>query len=184
VERIQLDQIFTDPQFLIAGSYSLTGYNTRNIARLDFVIDDPPKWPSSGEWREISRDEFLERYDPEDPHMRRDVQRPHGAEQLHFAEFELVSGQSSFAQIVMRAEHPIEQRNLVEHFLLKPAIFFKLADRGVALLNPANVARWTLFPGPSASPADAWKAHRFQPEYPERDEGESAARAPEESQND
>jgi hypothetical protein len=36
----------------------------------------------------------------------------------------------------------------------------------VALLNPRNVARWTLYPGPAKAPLDAWKAHRREPGLP------------------
>jgi hypothetical protein len=156
VQSIKLDKIFTNPQFMIAGPFSLTGCNSWRVARLDLDMNPMPEWPMvPAGWHEVAKEDFEAR---RDQGVRRDVSRPPSMNQRHHAEFELVSGERVYVEIALRARTVIDQRSMVEHILLRPAILFRSDDNCITLLNPRNVARWSIYPGPSQAPADAWSA--------------------------
>lgn len=156
-------KVFAEPQILIAGEYTVTGYRCSAITRIDLVLDGMPDWsfPNEvAEIREMSEQAFLQKYQPgdEDASKRRQRSWKPGEPVEAFAEFELAGGKKVFMEYLSVREQALEQRAHLQHFIEGPITGRRLGG-GVLLLNPANVLRWTIFPGPPEAPRTAWSAH-------------------------
>ena len=65
LQAIKPARLFSDKQLLIAGSFTMSGFATDAVERVDFVMEGFPKWPHPGhirEFAELSKEEFNEQY--------------------------------------------------------------------------------------------------------------------------
>lgn len=167
---VQPAKLFAERQLLIAGAYSLSGFTSDSVVRVDFIIDELPKWPfphGLTDAVEIPKEEFNRHYVPEDDEsLKREKEWKEGEEVHSYGEFELNSGKSVFAEFESVRRGGIEQRQTAHNFLTGSGFHIRRRDRGVMILNPVNIARWTIFPGPPTTPKNAWPAHYKGAENP------------------
>jgi len=170
LRQLHPGKMFTGNQIVIAGNYSMTGIAPSHIARIDVMIEGADS-PAGVEWyrhlgslnaREISREEFLASYDPNSEVFRRDRTMVAGQKYQDFAEIEFTSNVTLLVAVDVRHDTPLDDRLGIAHLLKAPALILRpLGKPGVTFVNPAHIARWTLYPGPPTAPATAWMASRL-----------------------
>ncbi|PYV62551.1 MAG: hypothetical protein DMG97_40125, partial [Acidobacteria bacterium] len=63
-----------------------------------------------------------------------------------------------FVMIEIPVKLPAESQSFMQFMLSKGAIHMRLRGGGIGVLNLANLAGYTVYPGVAQIPADAWLA--------------------------
>jgi len=157
-------RMFAARKITIAGEYSLTAFVASKVTRIDFVSDEFACWSFASEVSdlvELSEDEFHQRLHKNGSAQmeRREKPQTPGDFAVRFLHVEMLGAQHVFQAIEIVVELPAERLNRIRFLLSAPAVHFRLRQGGVGVLNLANMVRFTTYPGPDRTPADAWPAH-------------------------
>ena len=156
-------KIFTPRNILLAGSYSLTAYASAAIAMIELVADEVPQWSfplGIREIRELSKEEFWERYRPgKDHRFVREQPRTVGEAMVSYVELELASGNHLYCEVHAEVGLQPDRLHHINQLLSASCVFARRRGGGFTLVNMANVARFGLHPGPPEAPKTAWPAH-------------------------
>ena len=134
------------------------------ITRIDFVSEGFAPWdfpPGILDVVELSEDEFRQRSHLNDPaHLekRKDPKQP-GEFAVVFLDAEMAGGQRIFLAVEIMSALPAERLQRLHLWLASPVLHCRLREGGAAVLNLAGLVRFTIYPGPDRTPADAWPAH-------------------------
>jgi hypothetical protein len=164
LEGLHPAKLFTTNKITIAGEYSLTAFNPSRITRIDFLKEDFALWEfPTGimDVVELSEEEFRQRTHLNDPahQERREDPKPPGEFAVLFLDAEMAGGERIFLAVEVMSPLPAERLQRLHLCLSSPALHFRLRQGGAAVLNLANLVRFTILPGPDRAPADAWPAH-------------------------
>jgi hypothetical protein len=166
LKGIQSTKVFATNIITIAGDYSLTSFAASNVNRVDLVTKDFTFWNHPGgivDVVELSEDEFRERSHLDDPprlELRRSPKKT-GDSALVFVELEMAGGARIFLAAKITVGLPAERLQLLRTMFSSAAVHFRIRHGGAAILNLKNLVRFTLNPGPDATPIDAWPAHHL-----------------------
>jgi hypothetical protein len=167
VEHIQPNRLFAQHHLVLGGDQTMTAIQCSHIVRVDLVADNLPQWPFHHgvlDVKEISDDEFFQRYDPEHyANLFRQGAPAPGTPLVAFAEAELTSGERVFMELQVQAQErtPMDVGVLLQQIFSAAGLHARRRGGGVAILNPANIVRFTLYPGPQVLPPNAWHASRL-----------------------
>jgi len=164
LEGLHPTKLFSANRITIAGEFSLTAFNPLMITRIDFVGEDFAPWdfpPGILDVVELSEAEFRQRTHLNDPARleKREGERPSGVFEVVFLDTEMPGGQRIFLAVEIMRALPAERLQRLHLWLASPALHCRLREGGAAVLNLANLVRFTIYPGPDRTPADAWRAH-------------------------
>ena len=163
LKKFEPHKVFADPQIIIAGRYTITGYRSSAVARIDLVMEGLPPWPFGHDithMAEIGEDDFKREIESGEDGSRTRERKWRAGDSYHeFAEVELANGTSVYLEIRATYGPTFEQRSVIHKFIAGSGVYCLRHGGGAVFLNPVNIARWTLFPGPPEAPKDALKAH-------------------------
>jgi len=154
LEQIHPDRVFTArPVLTIGDPASISLVPCSSVERIDFYVDPLPDWPYHNEVRdaeEITEDLFHAR-DRLSPEL--------------VARFELVSGAVTYLRLHFQPSRgpvtPLDASLFFSHLLSGPSLRGRM-EGGVFLINPANIVRVTIYPGPSEPPTGSWNARQVE----------------------
>jgi len=164
LQGIHPAKLFGANRIAIAGEHSLTAFISCRITRVDFLSEGFALWefpPGILDVVELSEKEFRDRTHLDDParlEKRKNPKHP-GEFAVVFVDMEMAGGQRIFLAVEIMISLPAERLQRLNLLLASPALHCRLRQGGVAVLNLANLVRFTSYPGPDRSPADAWPAH-------------------------
>jgi len=166
LKGIQSRSIFTGDIITIAGDYSLTTFVASRVNRVDLIAEDLPLWKHPTDILdvvELSEDEFRERSHVNDPARleRRRSPKQTGEFAVVFVEVEMTGGNRIFLAAKIKVALEAERLQRLHMMFSAPAVQFRMREGGTAILNPKNLVRFTLNPGPDITPIDAWPAHHL-----------------------
>ncbi|HUA68635.1 MAG TPA: hypothetical protein VMA13_08810 [Candidatus Saccharimonadales bacterium] len=164
IDGLHPARLFTTGKITIAGDYSLTAFVASKISRIDFISEEFACWefpPEVSDLVELSEDEFHQRLRQNGSAQMEKREKPQtpGDFAMRFLHVEMLGGQQIFLAIEFVVELPADRLNKIHFLLSAPALHFRLRRGGVGVLNLANMVRFTTYPGPDRTPADAWPAH-------------------------
>lgn len=163
IKNLQPTKVFDERQIMIAGGYTVTGYSTSAVVRVDLMMEGLPEFrfgPEMANLSEITKDDFNERYRPEEGEsLKRKRPWTVGETFSGLAELELLNGTSIFLEFETTLRSKLDQRLVLQHFLSGSGLYCRRHGGGASFINTATVVRWTLFPGPPEAPQNAWIAH-------------------------
>ena len=81
-----------------------------------------------------------------------------------FLNIEMADGQSVLLTMEVDAKSPQGLSELRDYLLSRSGLCFRMRSGGVAVLNLANLARLTFFPGTLQPPAEAWNVRLLETE--------------------
>lgn len=155
-------RIFTEESITIAGEYSITAFVTSRITRVDliherFCTSEFP--PGVKDIVELTEPEFQTLIHDPKFRRRRELPRAPGEHVLGFLDIEMVSGRHAYLWVESVTPPAVDRLLRLHAFLVAATLTFPLRDRGIAVLNLANMERFTAYPGPREVPAHAWPGH-------------------------
>lgn len=163
LDNLQPQKIFSQRNLILAGSFSMTAYACSAITMVELVMDGFPEWPfphGTKDIREITKDEFWERYRPgQDEKFVREQPRKVGETQVGYSELELTSGKHIYSEVQAEVSPQLDRIHYINQLLSASCVFARRHGGGVTLVNMANVARFGFHPGPPETPKTAWPAH-------------------------
>jgi hypothetical protein len=169
MDAFEPTQIFNRQNLVLADNSCHTSFPVTQVTRIDLDSEQHSHLIfESGlvEAVELTRDEF-------DTLIRnitiRDQWKHLGEEDafvVTFLNVEMADGQCVLLTMEVDAESPQGLSELRDFLLSRCGLCFRMRSGGVSVLNLANLARLTFFPGTVQPPADAWNVRLLEPMQP------------------
>jgi hypothetical protein len=151
LEKLHPARIFAHRHLLITDDHSITIFPCKAIARVDLLMEGAPPWPFEGgiaDLVEITEEEFARRARPgqdERPGLGRA-----GGPVAALAEIELANRERLFWEIHLdrKPRLTLEQSLFWRYLPPPPSMHCRRREGGAVIVNPAQVVRWSYYPGP------------------------------------
>ena len=181
VNEFQPTQLFNREKIIIAGDNALTSFPARQVVRIDLVSEPPFHWilpPGIVDAVELTETEFRALLQNPELGDRWDQARAQNASVVAFLEVEMAGQPPLFLALEVPLEPPVDRPEAILYPLYPltlPGLCFRMRTGGIASLNLVHLLRFTLFPAPQQTPAEAWPAHSANGPQPDRVAGDSRA---------
>jgi hypothetical protein len=162
-EAIDPVRLFTQPRLVIAGTSSKSVFVGPAIVRIDFVQHFCPCWKFPEGYAdivELSETDFRKNAHLDAPDMmpKREQPTPVGDLLVTFLNLEFRSAAPLYLMAELSVKLPAENQSFMRFLLSKTGLHMRLPGGGVGVVNLANLAGYTAYPGVAQIPADAWMA--------------------------
>jgi hypothetical protein len=165
LEKIEPHRLFNNTRLIVADEYSKTVFVPAQVNRVDFVQAQYDCWHFPGGFSdmvELTEAEFRDRAYLDDPAQaeERDQPRPVGDLLVSFIELRFVGNTRVFVMVEGLVKLPTESHTFMNFLLSKRGAQVRLRSGGVAVLNLANLVRYSVYPGVKELPEDTWLLSR------------------------
>jgi hypothetical protein len=156
-------RFFARPRIVIGSEHSKAVFVSAETIRVDFIQDSFQCWEFPGGYSdivELSEDEFREHAHLDQPALmaKRAQPTPVGDLLVSFVKLQMRGGHPLFVMVEMPVKLPAESQSFMQFMLSKASVHMRLRGGGIGVLNLANLAAYTVYPGVAQIPADAWLA--------------------------
>src|SRR5436190_5839955 len=156
-------RLFARQRIVIGSEHSKAVFVSAEIIRIDFVGDDFDCWEFPGGYSdivELSEEEFREHAHLDQPALmaRRAQPTPVGDLLVSFVQLQMRGGRPLFVMVEVPVKLPAESQSFMNFLLSKASVHMRLRSGGIGVLNLANLAAYTVYPGVAQLPADSWLA--------------------------
>ena len=162
-ESVDPARLFAPPRIVIGGDHSKAVFVSAETIRVDFLQDSFQCWEFPGGYSdvvELSEEEFRKHAHLDQPAQmtKREQPTPVGDLLVSFVQLQMRGGRPQFAMIEVPVKLPAESQSFMHFMLSKGSVHMRLRGGGIGVLNLANLAACTVYPGVAQIPADAWLA--------------------------
>ena len=156
-------RLFARPRIIIRSEYSKAVFVSTEIVRVDFLHDSFQCWEFPGGYSdivELSEEEFRQHARLDQPALmaKRDQPTPVGDLLVSFVKLQMRGGRPLFVMVEIPVKLPAESQSFMQFMLSKASVHMRLRGGGIGVLNLANLAAYTVYPGVAQIPADSWLA--------------------------
>ena len=153
-------RLFVRPRIVIGSEHSKAVFVSAEIVRVDFLHDSLQCWEFPGGYSdivELSEDEFRKyaHFDQPELMAKRNQPTPAGDLLVSFVKLQMRGGHPQFVMVEVPVKLPAESQSFMQFMLSKAAVHMRLRGGGVGVLNLANLAAYTVYPGVAQIPADS-----------------------------
>jgi len=162
-EGIDPARLFARPRIVIGSEHSKAVFVSAEIIRVDFLHHSFQCWEFPGGYSdivELSEGEFRKHAHLDEPALmaKREQPTPAGDLLVSFVRLHMRGGRPLFVMIEIPVKLPAESQSFMHFMLSKATVHMRLRGGGIGVLNLANLAAYTVYPGVAQIPADAWLA--------------------------
>ena len=162
-DAIDPARLFARPRIVVGSEHSKAVFVSAEIVRVDFLHDSFQCWEFHGGYSdivELSEEEFRKqaRLDQPAQMTKREEPTPVGDLLVSFVKLQMRGSRPLFVMIEIPVKLPAESQSFMQFMLSKAAVHMRLRGGGIGVLNLANLAGYTVYPGVAQIPADAWLA--------------------------
>lgn len=162
-DGIDPGRLFTQPRVVIAGAYSKSVFVGSAIVRIDFVQHFCPCWSFPEGYSDIvdlSEADFRKNAHLDQPELmtRREQPTPTGDLFVSFLKLEFRSAEPLYLMAELSVKLPAENQSFMRFLLSKTGLHLRLRGGGVGVVNLAQLAGYTAYPGLAQVPSDTWPA--------------------------
>lgn len=162
-EGVDPSRLFARPRIVIGSEHSKTVFVSSEIIRIDFLHESFQCWEFPGGYSdivELSEKEFRSHARLDQPSLmtKREQPTPVGDLLVSFVQLQMRGGRPLFVMVEAPVKLPAESQSFMQFMLSKAAVHMRLRGGGIGVLNLANLAAYTVYPGVAQIPADAWLA--------------------------
>jgi len=171
-EGVDPAKLFARPRIVIGSEHSKTVFVSAEIIRIDFLHESFQCWEFPGGYSdivELSEEQFRSHAHLDQPALmeKREQPTPVGDLLVSFVKLQMRGGHPQFVMAEVPVKLPAESQSFMQFMLSKAAVHMRLRGGGIGVLNLANLAAYTVYPGVAQIPADAWLAEPApSPEMP------------------
>ncbi len=156
-------RLFARPRIVIGSEHSKAVFVSAETIRVDFIQDSFQCWEFPGGYSdivELSEEEFRKHARLDQPALmaRRDQPTPVGDLLVSFIKLQMRGSHPLFVMVEVPVKLPAESQSFMQFMLSKGSVHMRLRGGGIGILNLANLAGYTVYPGVAQIPADAWLA--------------------------
>ena len=162
-ESVDPARLFARPRIVIGSDHSKAVFVSAETIRVDFLQDSFQCWEFPGGYSdviELSEEEFRKhaRLDQPAQMTKREQPTPVGDLLVSFVQLHMRGGRPQFAMVEVPVKLPAESQSFMQFMLSKASVHMRLREGGIGVLNLANLAAYTVYPGVAQIPADSWLA--------------------------
>ncbi len=162
-DDIDPSRLFARQRIVVGSEHSKAVFVSAETVRVDFLHKSFQCWEFPGGYSdivELSEEEFREHAHLDQPAQmtRREKPTPVGDLLVSFVKLQMRGGCPLFVMIEIPVKLPAESQSFMHFRLSKGAIHMRLRGGGIGVLNLANLAGYTVYPGVAQIPSDAWLA--------------------------
>jgi hypothetical protein len=162
-DDVEPTRIFARPRIVIGSEHSKAVFVSAEIVRVDFLQDSLQCWEFPGGYSdivELSEEEFRKHAHLDHPERmpKREHPTPAGDLLVSFVQLQIRGSRPLFVMVEIPVKLPAESQSFMHFMLSKASVHMRLRGGGVGVLNLANLAAYTVYPGVAQIPADAWIA--------------------------
>jgi hypothetical protein len=162
-ERIEPSHLFAQPRVVLAGEHYKSVFVSSHILRVDFIQESFECWQFPGGYAdvvELSEAEFKKHAHLDQPELmaKREQPTPIGDLLVSFLKLRMVGGTSLFLMAEFPVKLPAENQSFMQFLLAKGGFHMRLRGGGIGVINLANLAAYTVYPGVAQVPSDTWLA--------------------------
>jgi hypothetical protein len=166
-ESLDPVRLFAQPRLVIAGAYSKSVFVGPEIVRIDFVQHFCPCWKFPQGYSdvvELSEADFRKNAHLDEPELmpKREQCTPVGDLLVSFLKLQFRRTAPLFLMAELSVKLPVENQSFMRFLLSKTGFHMRLRGGGVGVVNLAQLAGYTVFPGVAQIPSDAWLAEPIQ----------------------
>ncbi len=156
-------RLFARPRIVIGSEHSKAVFVSAETIRVDFIQDSFQCWEFPGGYSdivELSEEEFRKHARLDQPALmaRRDQPTPVGDLLVSFIKLQMRGSHPLFVMVEVPVKLPAESQSFMQFMLSKGSVHMRLRGGGIGILNLANLAAYTVYPGVAQIPADSWLA--------------------------
>ena len=156
-------RLFARPRIVIGSQHSKAVFVSAATVRVDFLQDSFQCWEFPGGYSdivELSEEEFRKHAHLDQPALmtKRERPTPVGDLLVSFVKLQMRGIRPLFVMVEIPVKLPAESQAFMQFMLSKAAVHMRLRGGGIGVLNLANLAAYTVYPGVAQIPADAWLA--------------------------
>ncbi|MEO8429023.1 MAG: hypothetical protein ABI651_18175 [Verrucomicrobiota bacterium] len=162
-DGVEPARLFSSPRIVIGSEHSKAVFVSAETVRVDFLQDSFQCWEFPGGYSdivELSEEEFRNHAHLDRPALmaKREQSAPVGDLLVSFAKLQMRGGRPQFVMIEIPVKLPAESQSFMQFMLSKASVHMRLRGGGIGVLNLANLAGYTVYPGVAQIPADSWLA--------------------------
>ncbi|HYV27901.1 MAG TPA: hypothetical protein VFA77_10235 [Candidatus Eisenbacteria bacterium] len=165
---IEPSRLFMHQRIVVGSEHSKSVFVAAEIIRVDFLHASFQCWEFPRGWSdivELSEEEFRKHARLDEPSLmvKRDRATPPGDLLVSFVKLQMRGGSPLFVMVEGLTKLPAESQSFMQFLLSKGAVHMRLRGGGIGVLNLANLAAYTVYPGVAQIPADSWLAEPIRP---------------------
>ena len=162
-DAVDPGRLFARQRIVIGSEHSKAVFVCGEIVRVDFLKEGLQCWEFPGGYSdivELSEEEFREHAHLDEPELmtQRDQPTPVGDLLVSFVKLQMRGAHPLFAMIEAPVKLPAESQSFMNFLLSKSSVHMRLRGGGIGVLNLANLAAYTVYPGVAQIPGDSWLA--------------------------
>lgn len=159
-DDIEPSRLFTRHRIVVGSKHSKSVFVAGEIIRVDFFHESFQRWAFPAGYSdivELSEDEFRQHARLDQPALmaERERQTPIGDLLVSFVRLQMRGGPPQFVMAEIAVKLPAESQSFMHFMLSKAAVHMRLRGGGIGVLNLANLAAYTVYPGVVQIPTDA-----------------------------
>src|SRR5947209_1251234 len=156
-------RLFARPRIVIGSEHSKAVFVSAEIVRVDFLQEGFQCWEFPGGYSdivELSAEEFRNHAHLDEPELmaKREQPTPAGDLLVSFVQLHMRGGRPLFVMVEVPVKLPAENQSFMQFMLSKASVHMRLRGGGIGVINLANLAAYTVYPGVAQIPADSWLA--------------------------
>src|SRR5438034_6178558 len=162
-EAVDPARLFARPRIVVGSEHSKAVFVSAETVRVDFLHDSLQCWEFPGGYSdivELSEQEFHKHARLDQPALmpRREQATPAGDLLVSFVKLRMRGSRPVFVMVEVPVKLPVENQSFMQFMLSKGSVHMRLRGGGIGVLNLANLAAYTVYPGVAQIPADSWLA--------------------------
>jgi hypothetical protein len=162
-DAIEPSRLFVPQRIVVGSEHSKSVFVAAEINRVDFLHGSFQCWEFPRGWSdivELTEGEFRTHARLDEPSLmaRREQLIPTGDVLVSFIKLHMRGGPPLFVMVEAAAKLPAESQSFMQFLLSKGSIHMRLRSGGIGVVNLANLAGYTVYPGVAQIPSDAWIA--------------------------
>lgn len=160
-------RLFAQQRLVLAGTHSKSVFVCSEIIRIDFIQQAWTCWEFPEGYSdvvELSEADFRRHAHLDQPELmpRRDQPTPAGDLLVSFLKLLFTRSAPMFLMTEFSVKLPVENQSFMRFLLSKTGFHMRLRGGGIGVVNLANLAGYTVYPGVAQIPADSWIAEPIQ----------------------
>jgi hypothetical protein len=161
--EIEPSRLFARQRIIVGSEHSKSVFVASEIIRVDFVHESFQCWEFPAGYAdivELTEDEFRHHVhlDQRELMVKRNEPTPPGDLLVSFLKLQMRGVRPLFIMVEVPAKLPVENQFFMQFMLSKGAVHMRLRSGGMGVLNLANLAGFTVYPGVAQIPSDSWLA--------------------------
>jgi len=161
-------RLFARPRIVVGSEHSKTVFVSEEIIRIDFLREGLQCWEFPGGYSdivELSEAELRKHARLDQPALmaKREQPTPAGDLLVSFVRLQMRGSRPQFVMVEIPVKLPIENQSFMQFMLSKGSVHMRLRGGGIGVLNLANLAAYTVYPGVAQIPTDSWLAEPIPP---------------------